>query len=252
MGEWLRAGGWRFRVNALRDIVKLEHGALALVAKGADGAVCDAGHGVVVGIPLKLDVRPAHEGLYCGGLRKGGSMRRNRVMGVVCALVLSVVAVPMFAQAKGAPKTGILHPADLKDALPGQVFFRGLSATTQLRNSGGVRFADGLMMLTALVDNGGYSSGLQKKYQAYLITEVKLDFGGHVLDPGAYGVGFVEGGMGPEFVVMNLAAKDLFYTAAGEDMRMKRPIPLQITPAHEAESYKLYFGRDNVVFSRAK
>ncbi|HUY81984.1 MAG TPA: hypothetical protein VMU92_09700 [Acidobacteriaceae bacterium] len=179
-------------------------------------------------------------------------MKSNRVIGVVCALLLSVAVVPAFAKAKVAPKPGILHSTDLKTVLPGRVFFRGLSATTQLRNSGGVRFADGLMTMVALVDNGGYSNGIQQKYQAYLLTEVKLDFGGHVLVPGAYGVGFVPSGMGMQFVVMNLAAQDQFYTAAGHDLRMHRPVPLQIVPAREAGEYKLYFGRNNVVFGRAK
>jgi hypothetical protein len=183
---------------------------------------------------------------------KDGVMRLNRVMGAVCALLMCAVSVPLFAQAKAAPKPGILHPADLKMILPGRVFFRGQSATTQLRNSGGVRFADGAMMLTALVDNGGYSSGIQQKYQAYLLTEVTLDIGGHTLAPGAYGAGFVKNGDGLQFVVMNIAATDLFRAEAGHDAKLQRPVPLEVLPGSKAGTYRLYQGRNYVDFSRAR
>ena len=61
--------------------------------------------------------------------------------------------------------------------MPAQVFFRGQSATVQMRNSGGIRYADGMFTIMALVDTSGYSSGIQQKYQAYLITEVPLQVG---------------------------------------------------------------------------
>jgi hypothetical protein len=179
-------------------------------------------------------------------------MRWIRPMRVPAALILFGMAIPVFGQAAAAQPEAILHPSDMTRILPGQVFFRGQSATTQLRNSGGVRFADGAMLLVALVDNSGYSSGLQQKYQAYLITEAPLDFGGHRLVPGAYGAGIVGTGTDLKFVVMNLAAKDVFQTAAAHDAKLHRPVPLEVLAGSEAGTYRLYLGRNYVEFERAK
>lgn len=175
-----------------------------------------------------------------------------RPMRVFSALMLFAFTLPVFAQAAPAPTATILHPSDLTSLLPDKVFFRGQSATTQLRNSGGVRFADGATMLAALVDNSGYSTGIQEKYQAYLITETALDFGGHQLAPGAYGVGIVRAGDDLKFVVMNLAAQDVFQAAADRDAKLHRPTPLQVMAGSGAGVYRLYLGRNYVEFARAK
>jgi hypothetical protein len=98
------------------------------------------------------------------------------------------------------------------------------------------------------VDNSGYSTGIREKYQAYLITEVTLQLGTQTLKPGAYGVGFIEGG---KFVVLDLAANELFRAASQKDTEMKRPIPLQVT-SPEVGKFRLYTGREFVEFSRAK
>ena len=92
-----------------------------------------------------------------------------------------------------------------------------------MRNTGGVHFADGLFVLTGLVDNSGYSTAIRAKYQAYLITEVTLD----------------------------LAANDLFQVPSQRDAEIKRPTPLQILASPSAGSYRLYNGRDFVEFKRA-
>ncbi|HTZ88791.1 MAG TPA: hypothetical protein VMA71_00545 [Alloacidobacterium sp.] len=176
-------------------------------------------------------------------------------MRAISALILFAATLPVTAQSASAPAqptVGILHPADLKGVLPGTVFFRGQSATTQLRNSAGVRFEDGSLMMTALVDNSGYSSGIQQKYQAYLLTEVTLDFGGKKLPPGAYGAGIVRDGDNRKFVVMNLAAQDVFQTAAGEDEKLHRPVPLQIVEGSAPGQYRLYLGRNYIDFKRAQ
>ena len=89
-----------------------------------------------------------------------------------------------------------MKAAEVQKVLPATVFFRGLSAPVQARNSGGVLFASGgdnRMMLVSLVDTSGYSTSVQEKYQAYLLTEVPLDIGGQRLAPGAYGFGFIAG-----------------------------------------------------------
>jgi hypothetical protein len=153
----------------------------------------------------------------------------------------------MGQEAKG--QEVILKAADISSKLlPETVFFRGQVAPTQLRNSGGVRFADDLYMLVALVDNSGYSTSVREKYQAYLLTEAPLDFGGQTLPVGAYGCGFLNGG---KFVVLDLAAHDLFQVSSQRDAELKRPVPLQMTGAGSSGTYRLYFGRDFVEFHRA-
>ncbi len=114
-------------------------------------------------------------------------LTRARLTLLLVLATLAPATLPTFAQtAPAAQPEAILHPAESAKLLPGAVFFRGQSATTQARNSGGVRFADGFYVLTTIVDNSGYSTGIQEKYQAYFITEVPLDIDGHHLIPGAY------------------------------------------------------------------
>ena len=146
-------------------------------------------------------------------------------------------------------KDTVLRAADIKPKLfPESVFFRGQTAPAQMRNTGGIHFSDDLYVLAGLVDNSGYSTGIREKYQAYLITEATLQFGAQTLKPGAYGVGFIEGG---KFVVLDLAANELFRAASQKDTEMKRPIPLQVASS-EAGKFRLYTGREFVEFSRAK
>jgi hypothetical protein len=143
----------------------------------------------------------------------------------------------------------ILKASDITPKLfPDQVFFRGQTAPIQMRNTGGVHFADGLFVLTGLVDNSGYSTAIRTKYQAYLITEVPLEIGGQTLKPGAYGYGFIDGG---KFVVLDLAANELFQISSQRDADIKHPTPLQILASPTAGSYRLYNGRDFVEFKRA-
>ena len=146
-------------------------------------------------------------------------------------------------------KDTVLKASDIKPKLfPESVFFRGQTAPAQMRNTGGIHFSDDLYMLAGLVDNSGYSTGIREKYQAYLISEVRLQFGAQTLKPGAYGVGFIEGG---KFVVLDLAGNEIFQAASQKDTEIKRPVPLQVT-ATDAGKYRLYAGRDFVEFNRAK
>src|SRR5208337_181469 len=126
------------------------------------------------------------------------------------------------------------------------VFFRGQSATTQKRNSGGVKFADGYYLLSTLVDTSGYSSDIQAKYQAYFITEVPIKIGGESLPAGIYGVCFIPGN---KFVVTDVGAHDVFTVTSASDEEMKRPMPLQ-TVADASGGFKFYEGRNYVKFSR--
>jgi len=169
-------------------------------------------------------------------------------------LVLAILAAAPLALAQAAADhtDTVLHPADLAKILPSSVFFRGQSATTQGRNSGGVRYADGFFTFATLVDNSGYSTGIQEKYQAYFITEVPIVIGGHALAPGAYGTGIIKNADGLQFVVLDIGAHDLFTTDAANDAKFHRPTPLQITEAEAPGKYRLYFGRNYVEFERAK
>jgi hypothetical protein len=98
------------------------------------------------------------------------------------------------------------------------------------------------------VDTSGYSTAVAQSYQAYLITEVPLAFGAHVLVPGCYGFGFVAG---DKMVMMDVGANVLFEAPTVKDADLKRPNPLQIRSDSTAGQYRLYMGRTYVVFSQA-
>ena len=193
-----------------------------------------------------------------GGMIKRESVGRRMVLaGMLAASVC--VAVPIgAAQQSPAPATapaaqpGVLRAADLTSLFPQQVFFRGQSATVQMRNSGGVRYGDGMLTMAALVDTSGYSSGIQQRYQAYLITEVPLRIGGasgRKLLPGAYGVGFIQDN---RFIVMDLGAHELMNLASERDAELHRAMPLQVLEAPQSETYRLYVGRAFVALQRAE
>jgi hypothetical protein len=135
----------------------------------------------------------------------------------------------------------------LASAMVGMFLFAApATATTQVRNSGGVKFADGFYVLTSLVDTSGYSTGVAAKYQAYFITEVPIRIEGQKLVAGAYGIGFIAGN---KFVVTDLGAHDVFSVSSKTDADLKRPMPLQVLP-DPAHGFRLYAGRQYVVFER--
>jgi len=144
--------------------------------------------------------------------------------------------------------TKVMPPIEAAKFLPNEVFFRGQSAPIQARNSSGVQFAKDSLLLVTLVDTAGYSSAVQEKYQAYLITETAIDIEGHRLAPGAYGCGFLAG---DAFVVMDIGGHDLFSVSSAKDADLRRPTPLQIFPTTNGPGYRLYFGRNYVKFVQA-
>jgi hypothetical protein len=152
---------------------------------------------------------------------------------------------PTTASTQAAGAVGVLKAEEVVGILPTAVFFQGKAAPVQGRNSGGVRFGDRSLMLVSLVDTSGYSSQVQEKYQAYLITETAIDIDGHRLAPGAYGCGFISTN---SFVVMDIGGHDLFTAHTTRDDSLKRPTPLQVIAAPEAGKYRLYAGRNFVVF----
>ncbi|MDR3725954.1 MAG: hypothetical protein P4K86_02815 [Terracidiphilus sp.] len=160
------------------------------------------------------------------------------------SLAVAVMAAPAAIQAQASDT--VLKPADTQKLLPTGVFYRGQSAPTQLRNSGGVKFADGFYVLTTMVDTSGYSTGVAAKYQAYFITEVPLKVGGQDLAAGVYGVGFIADN---KFVVTDVGGHDVLTVNSASDESLKRPLPLQIV-ADPAGGFRLYAGRTYVSFNR--
>jgi len=157
--------------------------------------------------------------------------------------LIAAVAPCLFAQ---TGSSAVLSQAELERLFPPSVYYRGQTAPAQLRNSGGVRFADGLYVLTSLVDTSGYSTGIAAKYQGYFITEVPLMIEGHPLAAGAYGIGFVEG---DRFLVTDVGGHDLLTVSSATDADMKRPRPLQVT-VDPSKGFRLYSGRRYVRFER--
>src|SRR5580658_629822 len=160
------------------------------------------------------------------------------------ALAIAMAGVPAAIKAQAG--AAVLKPADTQKLLPEKVYYKGQSATTQLRNSGGVKFADGSFVLATLVDTSGYSTDVQAKYEAYFITEVAIKIGGESLPAGIYGVGFVADN---KFVVTDVGAHDLLTVSSGNDDAVKRPTPLNVA-TDPSGGFRLYAGRRYVVFSR--
>ncbi len=159
-------------------------------------------------------------------------------------LILTVGLAPLTtnAQATGT----VLTPAALQSLIPATVFYDGQTTTTQLRNSWGVKFADGSYVLAALVDTSGYSSAVQANFQAYFITEVPIRVNGMKLGAGIYGIGFVSGG---KFVVTDVGGHKLLTVDSANDGSLKRPRPLEVV-AEPGGKFHLYEGRSYVVLGR--
>ena len=73
----------------------------------------------------------------------------------------------------------MLSADEVRKVVPAAYFFRGQSASVQLRNSAGFSGPEGKLVLAGLVDTSGYASDVQAKYQGFLITEVKLNIAGN-------------------------------------------------------------------------
>ncbi len=174
---------------------------------------------------------------------------------LACALASAGSAGSAGAQMAAAPAASAqkeLAPGPLAREMaaklvPATVFFAGQVASVQTRNTGGVKLPGGLV-LAGIVDTSGYSTGVQQRYQAYLLLDTPAQFGGKLLEPGAYGCGMVNG----QFLVLDLSAKTLFSVAAQHDATMTRPMPLQVAAEANGSSYRLYLGRNYVSFAPEK
>lgn len=163
---------------------------------------------------------------------------------VAGAMAVAMMAVPGAIRAQGSDT--ILKPVEMQKLLPAAVYYRGQSAPTQLRNSGGVKLADGYYVLATMVDTSGYATDVASKYQAYFVTEVPIKIGGQNLAAGVYGVGFIAD---DKFVVTDIGGHDVLIVNAGADAGLKRPMPLEIV-VDPAGGFRLYAGRKYVIFSR--
>ena len=159
-------------------------------------------------------------------------------------LAVALMAMPASMTAQGGGT--VLKAADAQKLLPSAVYYKAQSASTQFRNSGGVKFADGYYMLATMVDTSGYSSDVASKYQAYLLTEVPIKIGGKALPAGAWGIGFIGGN---KFVVTDIGAHDALTVSYATDDAIKRPTPLQVL-ADPSGGFRLYAGRKYVQISR--
>jgi hypothetical protein len=154
---------------------------------------------------------------------------------LMAGFALCLSAAVLSAQ---QPKAGVLSADDTKRVVPDAFFFKGQSATVQLRNSGGFSTADGKLVLAGLVDTSGYSTSVQEKYQGLFIPEVKIRVEGTELAPGEYGFGFAKDG---KFTVMDVGANDVFTVSGHVDDKLARPVPLKVVA--DGDGYRLYSGR---------
>jgi hypothetical protein len=158
------------------------------------------------------------------------------------ALLLASVSLTAVAQSSSAP--ALVTGTDLAKILPSTYFFRGLSATTQARNSGALKYSDGFFIIAGLVDTSGYSSDIKAKYTGLFITEKPVSIGGKTLPPGEYGMGFNAAG---QFHIMDVAANELAAADSPKDTKLARPVPLKLVV--ENGETRLYLGRNYVVFA---
>jgi hypothetical protein len=155
-------------------------------------------------------------------------------------LIVLVAALLSSVWAQQSKPAGVLPSDDLKTIVPSSFFYRGQSASVQMRNSAGVRTKNQKYVLAGLVDTAGYASDIAQKYQGFLITEVKVKIEESELAPGEYGFGFV----GDKFTVTDVGANDVLRVSSKADQDSKRPVPLKIV--EEGGAYRLYAGRKYV------
>ena len=156
------------------------------------------------------------------------------------AVFVGMIALSAIAQS--APR--VVAPDDLKKVVPEAYFFRGMSATTQLRNSAAIRYPDDFYVMAGLVDTSG-SSDVKAKYNGFFITEKKLRFdGGAILAPGQYGMGYTPEG---KFHILNVAGDEVLVADIMVDDKLARPQPLKIVM--DGATARLYLGKKYVSFT---
>jgi len=161
---------------------------------------------------------------------------------LIAAFVLSLT---LSAAAQAAPTAPtVMASADLKKVVPDSYFFRGMSATTQLRNSAAIHFPDDFYVIAGLVDTSGYSSDVKAKYNGFFITEKTLKFGSSTLGPGQYGMGYTADG---KFHILSVDGNELLVAEITVDDKLARPQPLKIVM--DGATARLYLGKKYVSFT---
>jgi hypothetical protein len=151
------------------------------------------------------------------------------------AFLLALTGVSALAQFKPS----VLTAEEVKKAVPKDYYYRGQSASVQVRNAAGIKASsDGKMVLASLVDTSGYAADVQAKYMGLFVTEIKLSIGDASLAPGQYGFGFTKDG---KFVITDVGANEIVSASYQTDDNLKRPVPLQITS--EGDGFRLYQGK---------
>jgi hypothetical protein len=183
------------------------------------------------------DLQPLGRGAYIHLLAatQERHMMKSRIG--ILTFVIVALACAAFAQSKPA---GVVAAADLKSLVPTSYFYRGQSASVQMRNSAAIRTKNERYVIAALVDTSGYASDVAAKYQGLFITEMKLKVGDSELAPGEYGFGFV----GDKFVITDVGANDVVSTSSQRDENVKRAVPLKIM--EDGGRYRLYAGKKYV------
>src|SRR5215472_4567221 len=162
-------------------------------------------------------------------------IRRVSIAVFVCMIALSALG-------QNAPT--LVAQGDLKKVIPEAYFFRGMSATTQLRNSAALHYSDDFYVLAGLVDTSGYSSDVKAKYNGFFITEKTLKFGSNTLQPGQYGMGYTPEG---KFHILDVAGNELLVADIVTDDKLARPQPLKVVV--DGATAKLYLGKKYVSFT---
>ncbi len=156
---------------------------------------------------------------------------------------LAVLAVYLlFILTLGAQQAAVLGPDELGKLVPGNFYFEGQLAPTQMRNAAAVSLAPKRHVIAALVDTSGYASNIRSKFEGFLITDVPVTIGGTQVKPGAYGFGFTEQ---PMMNIMDVAGDRLYSIKATKDEKLQSPRPLAIVQS--GKDLRLYRGRNYVV-----
>ena len=192
------------------------------------------------GLDLKVDLQQKNLTIIATMMRLSSTLRRFFLVILAFCVVGCLPVVQAAVQSTAPAQATILSPQEIGSMMPRSVFFRGQTATVQLRNTFGLRFADGPVVLAGLVDTSGYATKLQQKYQGYLLSETTLSVNGKTLPAGSYGFGFVAN---DTFIVMNIGAHEVLKVASKTDSSLPRPRPLTIAAGSHPGSYRLYQGR---------
>lgn len=166
---------------------------------------------------------------------------KNYLVGAVAVLVIAC-SMPVLVAAQD--QAAILSGPELTRVIPPGFYFQGLSAPTQMRNSGAVRFGTNRYVLAGLVDTSGYAAAVRAKYEGFLITDSAIAINGSELGTGAYGFGFSNDG---KLNILDLAGNQLLSVSTTKDTSLKRPRPLAMIKS--GNEIRLYSGKDYAVIA---